>query len=110
MVGLLGAGEGEPPQRPEVRECAVRHDGAAAGEPGVLACGGDDRTGDRVQVVRGPRGLVGPEFEEYVSTRTDADLVMGREIFLLAVSFSVVAIGAVSRYRTRRRETAASGV
>ncbi|AJT62404.1 Putative transposase for insertion sequence element [Streptomyces lydicus] len=50
------------------------------------------------------------EFEEYVSTRHDADLVVRAGILLLAVAFSAVVIGAVLHHHTRCRETAAVGV
>ncbi|UNO41189.1 hypothetical protein [Streptomyces sp. MST-110588] len=91
-------------------DAATEPDADAAATTDVISCGWYDRVGDRVQVVRDPGGLVGPEFDgEVRAARSAAVLAAGWETALLAVSVSAVAVGGVMHTvgcrRVRRTRT-----
>ncbi|MES4908841.1 MULTISPECIES: hypothetical protein [unclassified Streptomyces] len=84
--------------------CTVRYDGSAKPVADAITCSGDDRVGDRVQVVRDPGGLVDPEFDRRVrAARIDVVLAVVSEIALMVCSVSAVAVGALIHIVSRRR-------
>jgi hypothetical protein len=88
-------------------DCTVRYDDSAKPVDDVIPCGKNDGTGDHVKVVRDPGGLVDPQFDSAVQdARFDTTRAVASDGFLMVISLSAVAIGAVIHLVHRRRAAA----